>query len=145
VLASGTAGIEDERERAQRRQGDEELARFVEQQGVPAFVEKWEHNPIISLQPFQLEQLRSERLQHEASGLASALRHLGAGAQPSYWSALQPLRYSQVTLLAGERDEKFDALARRLHALLPKSALRLLPCGHVIHVEQPEAFTGALQ
>lgn len=145
VLASGTAGIEDARERAARRGSDEELARFVEQHGVRAFVERWEQNPILALQPLQMEQLRVERLQHEASGLASALRHLGAGAQPSYWSALEPLHTVPVTLLAGERDEKFAALARRLHALLPRSDLRLLPCGHLIHIEQPEAFTGALR
>ena len=145
VLASGTAGIEDPAERAARRASDEELARFVEQHGVRAFVEKWEQNPIISLQPFQMEQLREERLQHQPSGLASALRHLGPGAQPSYWTALKPLRAVPVTLLAGERDEKFTALARRLHGLLPQSALRILPCGHVIHVEQAEAFAGAVR
>ncbi len=145
VLASGTAGIEDPWERTARRQSDEELARFIEERGVPEFVRRWEQNPILSLQPFQLESLRSERLQHEASGLASALRQLGTGAQPSYWDALRPLAATPVTLLAGERDPKFTALARRLQALLPRSALRILPCGHVIHVEEPQAFKGALQ
>ena len=90
VLASGTAGIENDAARARRRAEDEELARFIEERGVPAFVERWEKNPILaSLQPFHMQQLRLERLQHEPGGLASALRHLGPGAQPSYWSALQ--------------------------------------------------------
>ncbi len=142
VLASGTAGIEDGQERARRRESDEELARFVEEHGVPAFVDRWEKNPILALP----ERVRTERLQHTPAGLASALRHLGAGAQPSYWNALGRLRSTAVTLLAGERDDKFVELARRLHALLPKSALRIVPdCGHVIHLEQPEAFTGALR
>jgi 2-succinyl-6-hydroxy-2,4-cyclohexadiene-1-carboxylate synthase len=145
VLASGTAGIEDEAERAGRRRSDEELARFIEQRGVAQFVQQWERKPLLALQPFQMEQLRPERLQHEASGLASALRQLGAGAQPSYWSSLRALAATPVTLLAGERDEKFTALARRLHGLLPQSTLRVLSCGHVIHVEEPEAFRGALR
>jgi 2-succinyl-6-hydroxy-2,4-cyclohexadiene-1-carboxylate synthase len=145
VLASGTAGIEDEGERARRQADDEELARFVEQRGVPAFVERWERNPILaSLQPFQMQQLRLERLQHDARGLASALRHLGTGAQPSYWSELGRLDLP-VTLLAGKRDPKFTALAARLHLGLPRSEIRRLECGHVLHVEQPEAFRGALR
>jgi 2-succinyl-6-hydroxy-2,4-cyclohexadiene-1-carboxylate synthase len=145
VLASGTAGIEDEAERAHRRKGDEELARFVEQRGVPDFIERWERNPILaSLKPLQMEQLRLERLQHDARGLASALRHLGPGAQPSYWSKLGRLP-APVTLLAGKRDPKFSALAARLHVALPHAELRLLECGHVLHVEQPEAFRGALR
>jgi 2-succinyl-6-hydroxy-2,4-cyclohexadiene-1-carboxylate synthase len=145
VLASGTAGIEDEGERARRQADDDELARFVEQRGVPAFVERWERNPILaSLQPFQMQQLRLERLQHDARGLASALRHLGTGAQPSYWRELGRLDLP-VTLLAGKRDPKFTALAARLHLGLPRSEIRLLECGHVLHVEQPEAFRGALR
>jgi 2-succinyl-6-hydroxy-2,4-cyclohexadiene-1-carboxylate synthase len=91
-----------------------------------------------------MEQLRLERLQHDARGLASALRHLGPGAQPSYWSELGRLQ-AQVTLLAGKRDPRFTALAARLHLGLPHAELRLLECGHVLHVEQPEAFRGALR
>jgi len=145
VLASGTAGIEDEAERARRRKGDEELARFVEQRGVPAFVERWERNPILaSLQPLQMQQLRLERLQHDPRGLASALRHLGPGAQPSYWNALERLDVPTV-LLAGKRDHKFAALATRLHLPLPRAELRLLECGHVLHVEQPDVLKGALR
>ncbi len=145
VLASGTAGIEDEAERARRREGDEELARFLEERGVAAFIERWERNPILgSLTPLQMQQLRLERLQHDAAGLASALRHLGPGAQPSYWSELGRLDLP-VTLLAGTRDAKFTALAERLHQRLPRPELRLLECGHVLHIEQPEAFKGALR
>lgn len=145
VLASGTAGLEDEAERTLRRESDEVLARIVERSGVQAFVDKWEQNPIVQVPPAQMEMLRQERLQHDAAGLASALRHLGPGAQPSYWGALDALRDTEVTLLAGMRDPKFTAIARRLHRSLPRSSLQVLPCGHVIHVEQPLAFSGALR
>jgi 2-succinyl-6-hydroxy-2,4-cyclohexadiene-1-carboxylate synthase len=142
VLASGTAGIEDEAARAQRRASDEELARFVELNGVPAFVDLWEKNPIVASRV----NVRAERMQHRAPGLASALRHLGPGAQPSYWSAMRPLASLPVALLAGERDAKFTEIARRLHGALPRSTLRIVPdCGHAIHLDQPQAFTGALR
>ena len=144
VLASGTAGLEDEAARARRRADDEELARFVEERGVPAFVERWEQHPLLALPPALMEPLREQRLRHDAAGLASALRHLGAGAQPSYWSELRALRVPTV-LLAGERDSKFASLATRLHRCLPHAELRLLDCGHVVHLEQPEAFRGALR
>lgn len=144
VLASGTAGLEDDAARARRRADDEELARFVEERGVPAFVEKWEQHPLLALPPPLMQQLQQQRLRHDAAGLASALRHLGPGAQPSYWSELGELRVPTV-VLAGTRDAKFTGLATRLHLGLPQAQLCLLDCGHLVHLEQPEAFRGALR
>jgi 2-succinyl-6-hydroxy-2,4-cyclohexadiene-1-carboxylate synthase len=144
VLASGTAGLEDGAERARRRSEDEELARFVEERGVPAFVERWEQHPLLALPEAQMMRLREQRLQHDAAGLASALRHLGVGAQPAYWSELPELTVPTV-VLAGLRDPKFTGLAARLQLGLPHAQLRLLDCGHLVHLEQPEAFTGALR
>jgi 2-succinyl-6-hydroxy-2,4-cyclohexadiene-1-carboxylate synthase len=145
VLESGTAGIEDPGDRAQRLRDDEGLAQLIEREGVPAFVERWEQHPSLeTMRPFAAA-LRAERLRHRASGLASALRHLGAGAQPSYWDALARLDVNTV-LLAGTRDDKFADLAQRMHERLPGAELRLVPnCGHAPHLEQPDAFLGALR
>jgi 2-succinyl-6-hydroxy-2,4-cyclohexadiene-1-carboxylate synthase len=145
VLASGTAGIEDARERSRRIDEDERFAEALERDGVPAFVKKWEQHPTLaSLKPFA-KQLERERLSHTAAGLASALRQLGTGVQPSYWGALPSLSVP-VLLLAGRNDAKFLALARRMHALLPQSELReLSDCGHAPHLERPDAFLEALR
>jgi 2-succinyl-6-hydroxy-2,4-cyclohexadiene-1-carboxylate synthase len=145
VLASGTAGIEDAQERAKRVDEDERLAHSIELDGVPAFVKKWEqHKALASLKPFAA-QLRPERLAHSADGLASALRKLGTGAQPSYWDELANLDVP-VLLLAGRGDPKFLALARRMHKAFPRSELRELSnCGHAPHLERPEAFLEALR
>jgi 2-succinyl-6-hydroxy-2,4-cyclohexadiene-1-carboxylate synthase len=145
VLASGTAGIEDARERARRIVEDERLADSIEQDGVPAFVKKWEQHPTLSsLKPFA-KRLEPERLSHTATGLASALRLLGAGAQPSYWGILSSLDLP-VLLLAGKDDAKFLELARRMHSLFPRSELReLSKCGHAPHLERPDAFLEALR
>lgn len=145
VLESGTAGIEDAAERARRRAEDEELARFLEREGTAKFVERWEAHPTLaSLRPFA-DRLRSQRLAHGAAGLASALRAMGTGAQPSLWRELPALQVP-VVLLAGARDAKFSALARRLQERLPRAELRLVPdCGHAPHLEHPHAFKEALQ
>jgi len=145
VLESGTAGIEDEAERVRRRADDEELARLLDKGDMLEFVRRWERHPALaSLRDFA-DSLRAERLRHRPAGLASALRKLGTGAQPSYWAQLSSLR-APVTLIAGERDEKFAAIARRMHSLLPQSELRLIDgAGHAPHIEQPQSFLGALR
>jgi 2-succinyl-6-hydroxy-2,4-cyclohexadiene-1-carboxylate synthase len=132
VLESGSAGIEDDRERAARRSGDEELAQLLEREGVAAFLRVWEANPILAGQPH--EALRPERMRHTAAGLASALRHLGQGAQPSLWHEL-PLLRVPVLLVAGALDAKYVALARRMQALLPRAELHLVEgAGHAPHL-----------
>ena len=109
-----------------------------------AFVRRWEEHPTLdSLKPWA-DRLRPERLAHRASGLASALRHLGAGAQPSYWSELAGLQ-APVRILAGARDAKFAGIALALQRRLPHSDLRILDCGHAPHLEQPQAFLEALR
>ena len=145
VLESGTAGIEDEGERAQRKASDDELAAFIEREGMAKFVDRWQQHPTLaSLRPFAA-QLRPERLAHRPAGLASALRHLGAGAQPSYWADLPRLHVS-VRLITGANDEKFSALAQRMRDLLPRAALVSIPdCGHAPHLERPQAFVEALR
>lgn len=144
VLESGTAGLDEPRAQAARRKSDEALAQLLEREGLEAFLDRWEAHPTLaSLLPFAA-QLRPERLRHRPEGLASALRALGPGAQPSYWPQLPGLRVPTL-LLAGADDLKFAGLARRLHALLPRSALRLFgDCGHAPHLEHPAAFAAAL-
>ena len=145
ILESGTAGIEDAAECAQRRAEDDALAAFIEAGGMEKFVERWEQHPTLaSLRPFAAR-LRPERLAHRPEGLASALRHLGTGAQPSCWSELRTLSVP-VRLIAGARDEKFAAIARRMGELLPRAELSLIPdCGHAPHLERPQAFVEALR
>jgi 2-succinyl-6-hydroxy-2,4-cyclohexadiene-1-carboxylate synthase len=145
VLESGTAGIADEAERSRRKTDDDALAAFVERSGMERFVDRWEQHPTLSaLRPFAA-QLRSERLAHRPAGIASALRHLGAGAQPSYWGRLGELRVP-VKLIAGALDEKFAGIARRMSELLPRAELVVIPdCGHAPHLERPQAFVEALR
>lgn len=147
VLLSGTAGIRDAHERATRLRDDARLADALERDGLPAFLQQWERNPVLQRElPPELDaQVRKERLRNTAASLASALRSLGAGAQPSYWDRLGELR-TRVTLVTGARDEKFTSLGRELQARIAGARLLVLDqCGHAPHLEQPSAVKQLLE
>jgi len=50
-----------------------------------------------------------------------------------------------ATVIAGDRDRKFQALARRMVGALPDARLVLLPGGHALALENPAAVARALQ
>lgn len=144
VLESGSPGIEDTAERERRRAQDEQLAAFVLKEGVAAFVARWEAHPTLAglreLPPPLATALRERRLRNSAAGLASALRHLGVGAQPSLWGQLLRLRVPTL-LVAGERDAKFGAIAREMADRIPGARVALVPSsGHSPHLEAPERY-----
>ncbi len=148
VLESGSPGIDKPAERERRRAEDEQLAGLALREGVPAFVARWEDHPTLAglrdLPAPIAAALRERRLRSSAAGLASALRHLGSGAQPSLWDELQRLRIPTL-LLAGERDAKFSGIARRMAERIPRARLLLLPgSGHSPHLEVPAHYTDAV-
>jgi len=148
LLESGSPGIANPEERARRRAEDEQLAESVLRGGVPAFVAKWEDHPTLAglrdLSPSLLAAVRERRLRQSAEGLASALRHLGSGAQPPLWDEL-PLLRAPVLLVAGERDAKFGAIARDMAGAIPGSRVVLVPSsGHSPHLESPQRHAATL-
>jgi 2-succinyl-6-hydroxy-2,4-cyclohexadiene-1-carboxylate synthase len=148
MLESGSPGIEDGNERERRRAEDEELAALALREGIAAFVARWEDHPTLAglrdLSAPLAAALRARRLANSAAGLASALRHLGSGAQPSLWGELPRLRVPTL-LLAGERDAKFSGVARQMAARIPGARLLLLSeSGHSPHLESPARYAGAV-
>jgi 2-succinyl-6-hydroxy-2,4-cyclohexadiene-1-carboxylate synthase len=148
ALESASPGIEDAAERARRRADDDALAALVLREGVGVFLARWEQHPTLSglhdLPPALDAALRERRLRQSAPGLASALRHLGAAAQPPLWDDLRWLRVPAL-LIAGERDAKFSEIARRMAARLPYARVLLLPSsGHSPHLETPDQYAAAL-
>lgn len=134
VLISGTAGLDTEEEREQRRQSDENLATHIETVGVPTFIEEWLSNPLFA----GLSRINArieDRLTNTAEGLASSLRLCGTGTQPPLWNRLRELPMPTL-LIAGENDPKFCALAERMNSLIPESELHVVPrVGHTVHLE----------
>jgi 2-succinyl-6-hydroxy-2,4-cyclohexadiene-1-carboxylate synthase len=140
VLVGADGGIEDDRERAERRAADERLARRLEEIGVERFVDEWLAQPLFA--GLSADQAgRSARLANSVAGLAHALRRLGTGTQRPLWDRLAELRMP-VLVVAGERDSKFAALGRRMVAAIGSCAtLALIPgAGHACHLEAPDAF-----
>jgi pimeloyl-ACP methyl ester carboxylesterase len=78
-------------------------------------------------------------LRNTPAGLAAALRGLGTGALPSLWPRLADLRVP-VTLVVGERDAKFRAIAASMSAALARAEVIVVPgAGHAVHLEAPDA------
>ncbi len=144
VLESASPGIEDAADRARRVQSDEALAERIERDGVAAFVEDWERQPLLALSPHVAEEVRArqhaQRLDNSPLGLANSLRGMGAGQQRPLWSRLAELTLS-TSLIAGERDARYVDVAQRMQSRLPNATLDIVSdAGHTVHIDQPRRF-----
>ena len=139
VLVSGTPGIEDNAERTSRIQSDDALALHIESVGTSVFIEEWIRQPLFAKSEFGDDEIR-DRCRNTASSLASSLRMCGTGQQEPLWSRIHEIDIP-VLLVAGARDEKFSAIADRMHQSIPQSTLCILDnAGHNAHLDQPNAF-----
>jgi 2-succinyl-6-hydroxy-2,4-cyclohexadiene-1-carboxylate synthase len=145
VLVSTTAGIENPAERAARRERDEALADWIERHTIADFADRWGAQPLFAGQrPEVAAAARADRLDNDPRHLAAALRGIGTGAMTPLWERLGELAMP-VAVLAGERDAKFVALARRLVDELPHATLTVVPgAGHALALEAPAAVAAAI-
>lgn len=143
ILIGATPGIEDDRERQERRAGDEELAARIERDGVPAFVDWWLQNPLFAgLQPEAA--MIADRCRNTAGGLASSLRLSGTGTQEPLWDRL-PQITCPILMIVGERDAKFRAIAERMAAEATRATVVIIPeVGHSAHLEDPDTTATAI-
>jgi 2-succinyl-6-hydroxy-2,4-cyclohexadiene-1-carboxylate synthase len=146
VLVGASPGLADPAERAARRAADEALARRIEAIGIEAFAQEWGAQPLFAGQPPRVAAAaHADRLRNTPAGLAAALRGLGTGAMPPLWDHLGELTLP-VTLVVGERDEKFRALADRMAARLPAARVVVVPdAGHAVQLEAPAAVAAAIR
>jgi 2-succinyl-6-hydroxy-2,4-cyclohexadiene-1-carboxylate synthase len=135
-------GLSSLAERAARVGSDERWCELLSRRGVHAFLEAWQAQPLFASQralpPAVAAEQRRVRSSHSAAGLMRALRVLGLGQMPDYRATLAsapgPLR-----LVAGERDDKFVALARDSARRAPRVELDLVAgAGHNVLLEAPE-------
>jgi len=146
ILESASPGLETDAERLERQRADAALAQRLEgMEHNPAafasFLEEWYRQPMfagLARNRLKRAAVVRHRMRNTPAGLATALRGLGLGAQPSLWEALPDL-HLPVLLLAGEADAKFVGIAERMAARLPQAELRVLAgCGHNAHEEKPQ-------
>ncbi|MGI8863511.1 MAG: alpha/beta fold hydrolase [Solirubrobacteraceae bacterium] len=146
VLIGGSPGLADPAARAARRAADARLADEIEGSGIEEFARRWATSiPVLAGQPAEVFELaRQDRLRNTPAGLARALRGLGTGALPSLWERLGEVQVP-VTLVVGERDEKFTAIADQMAARLPDARVEVVPgAGHAVHLEAPERVASLL-
>ena len=145
VLLGATAGIEDPDERGARVRSDEALACDLERDGLDAFLDRWLALPLFrGLAPDAAD--RDDRRRNTVAGLASSLRLAGSGTQVPSWARLPTLTMPTL-LLAGQRDDKFAALAHRMATAIGVNATcALVPgAGHAAHRENPDAFSALVR
>jgi 2-succinyl-6-hydroxy-2,4-cyclohexadiene-1-carboxylate synthase len=140
VLIGASPGIADAAEREARRQSDERLAREIEASTIEQFATRWAQTPVLAGQPPAVaDAVHADRLRNDPAGLARALRGLGTGALGSVWDRLPEIGMP-VTLVVGDRDEKFRAIAADMAAGLPRAEIVVVPgTGHAVHLEAPDA------
>jgi 2-succinyl-6-hydroxy-2,4-cyclohexadiene-1-carboxylate synthase len=139
VLVGSSAGIEDADERTARLADDLELATWIESAPIEQVVERWEAQPVFAGQPPELVAAqRAGRLSHSPRDLATLLRSAGQGASEPVWDRVAALPMPLVAI-AGERDARYAAAARRLAELAPHGrAAAVFDAGHAAHLERPD-------
>jgi 2-succinyl-6-hydroxy-2,4-cyclohexadiene-1-carboxylate synthase len=145
VLIGASPGIADGAERAERRAADERLAGEIESSTIQEFAARWARTPVLAGQsPDVLAAAHADRLRNTPAGLAGALRGLGTGALPPLWDRLAELPMP-VTLIVGERDERFRETAERMAGVLPDATVIVVSAaGHAAHLEAPERVAEAI-
>lgn len=141
VIVSAHPGLKTEAEREARREGDARFVRVLREQGLEAFVDRWQALPLWATQQTLPGGVRSaqraQRLRHTAEGLAASLAHHGLGEMPDLRPDLAHVR-GDVRLLAGEHDAKFAELSRELSRIIPTAQLAIVPgAGHNLLLERP--------
>jgi 2-succinyl-6-hydroxy-2,4-cyclohexadiene-1-carboxylate synthase len=144
VLIGANPGIDNEEERALRRESDDALIERMETIGLEAFLQEWVALPLFGGRSVDATEM-DDRRRNTVAGLGSSLRLAGTGAQGSLWPRLRELNMP-VLAMAGERDTKFAAIAQQIAAAVPSGTCSLVPdAAHAAHLDQPAAVIAAIE
>ena len=145
LLLSTSAGIEDDRERARRRASDRLLIAELERLPLEQFIAHWNRQPLFAADPPAVGALAREQMRrNRADALAAVLTGIGSGEMQPLWPRLGELAMP-ATIIAGDRDRRYQALARRLVVLLPHAELAVIAGGHRLPLENPSGVVRALE
>jgi 2-succinyl-6-hydroxy-2,4-cyclohexadiene-1-carboxylate synthase len=144
VLVGVTAGIEDDSERARRRESDGMLAEDLENGSYELFIDRWRAQPLFQGEPPEVSELaRADQRRNRPDALAAVLRGIGTGEMRPLWDRLAGLEMP-VRVLVGDRDVKFQHAGRRMVELIPGAELRVLPGAHHLPLENPASVAEAI-
>jgi 2-succinyl-6-hydroxy-2,4-cyclohexadiene-1-carboxylate synthase len=144
VLESPSAGLATETERRTRRAADDARAVRLERDGIEAFVDEWEREPVFAshaaLPPARAARLRAERLRNRPDGLAASLRGAGQGSMEPLHERLAGVRAPTLVII-GALDPPGRVRAEAIAAAIPGARLDVVAgAGHTPHLETPSAF-----
>jgi 2-succinyl-6-hydroxy-2,4-cyclohexadiene-1-carboxylate synthase len=144
-LIGTSLGIEEDDERAIRREADSELAALIRGKRMAWFAEYWTNLPLFQSQRRLSEEVQKRlyqaRLDNDPEALAWCLDHYGTGTQDFLGPRLSHLKIP-LLLLAGALDTKFCAIHRRMEKLTtaaPVHRVEIADAGHAAHIEAPSA------
>lgn len=148
TLVSGHAGLHDEAERRERALADDRLASELRQDGLPAFVRRWEALPLFATQdrlpPAVRARHRARRLSHREPVVARALEILSPGRMPLVTPRLGELPVP-VSLVVGALDPKFVGIARAIAPLFPSARVHVIDdAGHDPCLERPREIASLI-
>lgn len=144
LLLSCSPGIEDPVERAARREADHRLAEDLERIPYEEFIDRWRTQPLFAAEPLEVGRLaREDQRRNRPEALAAVMRGIGTGEMEPLWSRLGELQMP-VTVLVGERDQKFVEIGRRMAHLLSQGELSVGAGGHALLLENPTAVATAI-
>jgi 2-succinyl-6-hydroxy-2,4-cyclohexadiene-1-carboxylate synthase len=141
IVVSAHPGLKTDSERVARRAADLRFVEVLREQGLAAFVDKWQALALWASQGELPESVRAaqraQRLRHTAEGLAQSMIYHGLGEMPDLRAQLAHVQ-TRVDVLAGERDAKFVELAVELAGIMPNSRLTMAAgAGHNLLLERP--------
>ncbi|GAB3047474.1 2-succinyl-6-hydroxy-2,4-cyclohexadiene-1-carboxylate synthase [Virgibacillus ainsalahensis] len=144
ILESASPGLATKKERQERIEKDEQIAKRIENEDLEEFVNFWEKLPLFDTQkklPRRIQRnIRHQRLAQTKEGLAQSLRNMGTGVQPCWWHQLESIS-NPVLLLVGEHDHKFTNINKNMEKDLKNARFEIVEnVGHAIHVEKTEVF-----
>jgi len=141
-----SAGLESEGDRAARQNADEQLASWMERSPMEEVVDVWERQPLFADQSDALiEEQRPGRLSFTGAQLAGLLRTAGQGVTEPVWHHLPALDLPLLAM-AGARDERYLAAARRMADLVPNGQAEAIEdTGHAAHLQRPGSVAGRLE
>ena len=148
VLEAAGFGPATQAERDAATERDAACAARLRADGLEAFMDFWEQLPLFASQrdlpPDVRERLRAGRMANDAEALARTFEQAGQHVMPSRAETLETLDVlragdTPLLYLAGERDEKYRALAAQ--AAEAGATVRIIPgAGHNAHLESPATF-----
>jgi 2-succinyl-6-hydroxy-2,4-cyclohexadiene-1-carboxylate synthase len=147
VLVGVHPGLTDATARAARRAHDAAWIDRLTTDGIAAFADAWELQPILAApraSPGARARRAAARRAHDPFSLAASLAHMGLAEMPDYLPAIRA-HAPQLRLVVGADDAKFLPIARSLAATTGVTLAVVDESGHDPTLEAPVALAAVIR